>query len=140
MSFGAVYTEYDATTGPRGCQTRAAKGALMHRLLFATAALCALTFAAVPGHADPNQSAPLPYGNLKWRAVGPSVSGGRVTSVAGSDSDSLLYYAGAAGGGIWRSTDGGSSWTSVDDSLPVNAIGAVAIAASNKKVVWVRTG
>ncbi|MBV8171121.1 MAG: hypothetical protein JO219_04225 [Candidatus Eremiobacteraeota bacterium] len=85
-------------------------------------------------------AADLPYGNLKWRSIGPAVSGGRATSVAGSDADPLLYYAGAAGGGIWRSNDAGASWSAVDEALPVNAIGAVAIAPSNKNIVWVGTG
>ena len=81
-----------------------------------------------------------PYAGLKWRALGPAISGGRAAAVAGTDADPLLYYAGAAGGGIWRSTDAGASWTAVYEALPVNAIGAVAIAASNKKVVWLGTG
>ena len=103
----------------------------LNAILVAVLIVCA----CVPVHADN-----LPYGSLKWRAIGPAVSGGRATSVAGSDADPLLYYAGAAGGGIWRTNDGGSSWTAVDESLPVNAIGAVAIAPSNKNIVWVGTG
>jgi photosystem II stability/assembly factor-like uncharacterized protein len=82
----------------------------------------------------------VPYANLKWRTIGPAISGGRVAAVAGTDADPLLYYAGAAGGGIWRSNDAGSTWTAVYEDLPVNAIGAIAIAPSNKRVVWVGTG
>ncbi|MBV8082768.1 MAG: glycosyl hydrolase, partial [Candidatus Eremiobacteraeota bacterium] len=103
---------------------------------FVEAALCALVLlTSVPVFAGD-----VPYENLKWRSIGPAVSGGRATSVAGTDADALLYYAGAAGGGIWRTIDAGNSWTAVDESLPVNAIGAVTIAPSNKHVVWVGTG
>ena len=91
--------------------------------------------ACVPAHAET-----APYAHLKWRAIGPALSGGRATSVAGTDSDPFLYYAGAAGGGIWRSTDAGTTWKAVFESLPVNAIGAVAIAPSNKNVVYIGTG
>ena len=80
------------------------------------------------------------YGSLKWRSIGPALSGGRATSVAGSDTDPYLYYAGAAGGGIWRSKDAGASWMPVFESMPVNAIGAIAIAPSNPNIVWAGTG
>src|SRR5271165_183319 len=91
--------------------------------------------AAVPAAGDTS-----PYANLKWRAIGPALSGGRMAAVAGTDADPFLYYAGAAGGGVWRSHDAGTTWESVGDSIDVNAIGAIAIAASNKNVVWVGTG
>jgi photosystem II stability/assembly factor-like uncharacterized protein len=72
--------------------------------------------------------------------MGPAVAGGRVTSVAGSAHDPSLYYLGAAGGGVWKSTDGGASWVPVFDSEPVGAIGAVAIDPSDDNTVWVGTG
>lgn len=89
----------------------------------------------------PSASAsPLPAGNLEWRETGPASPGGRVTSVAGSAHDPNLYYLGAAGGGVWKSTNGGSSWTPVFDKEAVGAIGAVAIDPSNDNTVWVGTG
>ena len=80
------------------------------------------------------------YAALKWRSIGPAISGGRATSVAGADADPYLYFLGAAGGGVWRSQDAGASWKAVFETMPVNAIGAVAIAPSDKNVVWVGTG
>src|SRR5580704_10273197 len=106
------------------------------RRLFDAIIMCVVTFTvAVPVLADT-----ISYSNLKWRTIGPATSGGRAAAVAGTDADPLLYYAGAAGGGIWRSNDAGSTWTAVDETLPVNAIGALAIAPSNKSVVWAGTG
>jgi photosystem II stability/assembly factor-like uncharacterized protein len=85
-------------------------------------------------------AAPLPLQNLHWRETGPAIAGGRVTSVAGSAHDPNLYYLGAAGGGVWKSTDGGAAWTPVFDKEGVGAIGAVAIDPTDDETVWVGTG
>ncbi len=89
---------------------------------------------------SPAVAEPLPTGNLPWRETGPAIAGGRVTSVAGSAHDPNLYYLGAAGGGVWKSTDGGAAWTAVFDKEQVGAIGAVAIDPANDDTVWVGTG
>jgi photosystem II stability/assembly factor-like uncharacterized protein len=81
-----------------------------------------------------------PFADLKFRNVGPQVSGGRLGAVAGTDADSSLYYAGAAGGGVWKTTNAGQSWTPVFDKEPAQSIGAIAIDPSNVNVVWVGTG
>jgi photosystem II stability/assembly factor-like uncharacterized protein len=81
-----------------------------------------------------------PYGNLKWRSVGPAVAGGRVPAVAGIDSDPNVYYIGAAGGGVWKTDNGGATWTPVFAKQDVSAIGAVTIDPGNENVVWVGTG
>jgi photosystem II stability/assembly factor-like uncharacterized protein len=78
---------------------------------------------------------------VKFRAIGPATSGGRVPAVAGSDRDPALYYAGGAGGGVFKSSDGGSSFQSVwTNASKFGAIGAIAIAPSDDKTVWVGTG
>ncbi len=79
-------------------------------------------------------------GALRYRSIGPAISGGRITAVAGSDQDPYLYYAGAADGGIFKSVDGGVSWQAVFDRAPVAAIGAVAIDPANAQNIWVGTG
>jgi photosystem II stability/assembly factor-like uncharacterized protein len=85
-------------------------------------------------------AAPLPTGNMHWRETGPAAPGGRVTSVAGSAHDPNLYYIGSAGGGVWKTTDGGAAWEPVFDKEDVGAIGAVTIDPSNDETVWVGTG
>ncbi len=85
-------------------------------------------------------AAPSPYGRLKWREIGPAVSGGRVAAVAGFARDPRLYYVGTAGGGLWRSGNGGLTWDPVMDHASVAAIGAVSIDPTNENVVWVGTG
>ena len=76
---------------------------------------------------------------LSFRFVGPVV-GNRVASVAGIPGDPATYYAGAASGGIWKTTDGGIRWNPIFDSMPVQAIGALAVAPSDSGVVWAGTG
>src|SRR5215472_10433735 len=76
---------------------------------------------------------------LAFRFVGPAV-GNRIASVAGVPGDPFTYYAGAASGGVWKTTDGGIRWLPVSDSMPVQAIGALAVAPSDPAIVWVGTG
>ena len=78
--------------------------------------------------------------NLRFRNLGPSVGGGRVTAVVGIAGDPNVYYVGAAGGGVWKTTDGGDSWDAVFKDQPTASIGAIALAPSNPNLVWVGTG
>ena len=78
------------------------------------------------------------YSQLKYRHIGPE--GNRVTSVSGVNGDPFTYYAGAASGGLWKSTDGGVHWAAIFDDQPVSSIGSIAVAPSDPNVVWVGTG
>ena len=81
-----------------------------------------------------------PFDHLRWRSVGPAASGGRVSAVVGSATDPFLYYVGAAGGGVWKSANGGATWDPVFDKEGIAAIGAIAVSPADEKVVWVGTG
>ena len=78
--------------------------------------------------------------NLKFRNLGPAVGGGRVTAAVGIPGDPNVYYIGAGGGGVWKTTDGGNSWDAVFKDQPTASIGAIALAPSNPNLVWVGTG
>jgi len=80
-----------------------------------------------------------PADALSFRFLGPVV-GNRVASIAGVPGDPSIYYAGAASGGVWKTTDGGIRWVPVADSMPVAAIGALAVAPSDPSIVWAGTG
>src|SRR5262249_41985436 len=77
---------------------------------------------------------------LRWRNIGPN-RGGRSQAVAGSTKRPLEYYLGATGGGLWKTTDGGTTWRPVTDGqLKSSSIGAVAVSESNPDVVYIGTG
>src|ERR1700742_1860860 len=77
--------------------------------------------------------------NLSFRFMGPAV-GNRISAAAGVVGDLNTYYAGAASGGVWKSTDKGATWAPVFDAMPVQAIGALAVSRSDPKQVWAGTG
>jgi photosystem II stability/assembly factor-like uncharacterized protein len=83
---------------------------------------------------------PDPFQNLKFRNLGPAAAGGRVSAVVGIPGNPHIYYAGAAAGGVWKSTDGGQHWDSVLKDADTASIGAIALAPSNPNLVWVGTG
>lgn len=80
------------------------------------------------------------FRNVKFRNIGPAIAGGRVSSVQGIPGNPDVYYVGAAGGGVWKTTNGGSSWKDVFKNEPTSSIGAIALAPSNPHLVWVGTG
>ncbi len=79
-------------------------------------------------------------GILRWRNIGPN-RGGRSIAVAGSAARPYEYYFGATGGGLWKTTDGGTTWTPVTDGqLGSSSVGAVAVAMSNPDIVYLGMG
>src|SRR5258706_11949560 len=77
---------------------------------------------------------------LKWRNIGPNRGGRSITST-GSTSRPLEYYFGAVGGGLWKTTDGGTTWKPITDGqLKSSSVGAVAISESNPDVVYIGMG
>jgi photosystem II stability/assembly factor-like uncharacterized protein len=77
---------------------------------------------------------------LQWRSIGPD-RGGRSIAVAGHRDRPYEYYFGATGGGLWKTTDGGTSWRPVTDGQIRSAsVGAVAVAPSHPDVVYVGMG
>ncbi len=77
---------------------------------------------------------------LHWRSIGPYV-GGRVIAVTGVTQQPNLFYMGATGGGVWKSANYGATWQNLSDGQFDNAnIGAIAVAPSDPKVIYVGTG
>ena len=106
-----------------------------HRILAFVALLASLTFAP-PIHA---QFDPSLYAGMQWRQVGP-FRAGRVTGVSGVPGQPAIYYMGTAGGGAWKTTDGGMVWKPIFDKAHVASIGAIAVAPSNPNIVYIGTG
>jgi photosystem II stability/assembly factor-like uncharacterized protein len=74
------------------------------------------------------------------RNIGPANMSGRVTAIAVLADRPATMYVAAASGGVWKTTNAGTTWTPVFDEQPVSSIGDVAVAPSNPDVVWVGTG
>lgn len=79
------------------------------------------------------------FSAMQWREVGP-YRGGRSAAVAGIPADRKTYYFGAAGGGVWKTDDGGTSWRNVSDGFFGGSIGAVAVSEWDPNVVYVGGG
>ena len=100
------------------------------RSTFLVCLIGALSLTAPAGAADRT------FPGVKYRAIGP-FAGGRAAPGVGVPGDPLTYYVAAAGGGVWKSEDGGLNFKPVFDGQPASVIGAIAVAPSDKSVVYV---
>ncbi len=116
---------------------------LMTKLRFrvvSIAVICVMATSAAALRADgPDASAPGELKTLKYRSIGPA-AGGRICRVTGVAGDPRIYYAATAAGGLWKSTDGGSSFKPVTDELPISSVGSVALAPSNSNIIYISGG
>ncbi len=76
---------------------------------------------------------------MKWRQVGP-FRGGRALAGTGVAGDPLTYYFGSVAGGVWKTTNGGNTWTPMTDKTGIMSVGAIAVAPSDPNVIYVGTG
>ncbi len=90
-----------------------------------------------PLHAQ--QVSPELLHGLTWRLIGPH-RGGRVTAVAGIAGNTKTYYMGTPGGGVWKTTNAGTTWFPIFDQAHVASIGDLVVAPSNPNVIYVATG
>jgi photosystem II stability/assembly factor-like uncharacterized protein len=74
------------------------------------------------------------------RGIGPASMGGRIDDIVGVDSNPYIFYVGSATGGVWKTTNNGTTFTPIFDTYSTASIGDVAIAPSNPDIVWVGTG
>src|SRR5215471_6754529 len=115
-------------------------------VLLAAAALPAASFDVAHGWQTRNQATtivdPSLYRQVYYRPLSPVFSrGGRVTAVTGVPADPRIFYMGAAGGGVWKTTDGGGRWEPLTDGqIGVGTIGAIDVALSDPNVIYMGTG
>ncbi len=80
------------------------------------------------------------FAGLKFRSLGPAVASGRISSLAVDPRNRRRYFVGVASGGVWKTTNAGTTWTPVFDDQPSFSIGAVALDPKNPFRIWVGTG
>lgn len=126
-----------------------------NRLSASWAALCLLVLAALPLGAQRRSARPSNgaataapttlsydqkrYESLQWRCIGP-FRGGRSAAVTGVPGKPNLYYFGATGGGVWRTTDGGQTWENISDGHFGGSIGAIDVSLSDPNIIYVGGG
>jgi hypothetical protein len=112
------------------------KNRLFSRSLAAGVCLALACLFSIPLQAQSSGVNPKLYEKLKFRAIGP-FRGGRVCAVAGVPSQPDVYYFGATGGGVWKTTDGGINWEAVaDGQIGTGSVGAIAVAESDPNVIY----
>lgn len=104
-------------------------------LLIYIVSICSTIHAAPP---DPMKSAT--FNGLKIRSIGPALTGGRIGAFAVHPKNRSHYYAAVASGGVWKTTNAGTTWTPIFDSQPAYSIGTITLDEKNPNVLWVGTG
>src|SRR6187455_2739065 len=111
--------------------------------VLSSAAIAAVLLTVTPAAQDATKTdkpeSPKEFKALKYRNIGPA-AGGRVSRAAGVPGDPATFYAATASGGVWKSTDGGTTWRSVFDDQPISSIGSIAVAPSDPNVIYVGSG
>ncbi len=98
--------------------------------------LAILLLAAAPAAAQIDDA----VGGLKLREVGPALMGGRIADVAVHPERPTTWYVAVGSGGLWKTTNAGTTWTPIFDDQPSYSIGTVALDPSNPETVWAGTG
>lgn len=87
---------------------------------------------------DPMQSGT--FSALKFRSIGPCLMSGRISSIAVNPQDHSNYYVAVASGGVWKTTNRGTTWEPIFDGEGSYSIGCIVIDPKNPLVLWVGTG
>lgn len=137
FAFGAVLTAEEVDVQPQASSTAAKnkKGAKKEE-----------SKAASPTKEEQKEEEKKPgmnvdtFAGLKFRSLGPAVASGRVMSIAVNPKNKFEYYAGVASGGVWKTTNDGTTWTPVFDDQGSYSIGWVTLDPNDPQVVWVGAG
>jgi len=103
------------------------------------ALICFIASASFVSHLSAQTLDPSLYQGLRWRLIGP-FRGGRTVAISGVPNNPNLFFMAPNNGGVWKTTDAGHTWTPIFDGQPTGSIGALAVAASDPKTIYVGSG
>lgn len=106
----------------------------------ADAELGQLSTQATTSPAEEKPPGPQSFAGLKFRALGPALSSGRVGDIAVNPENHSEYYVAVASGGVWKTVNGGTTFTPIFDSQGSYSIGCITIDPRNPHTIWVGTG
>ena len=78
--------------------------------------------------------------SFRWRSIGPAVASGRIADIAIDPTDRSTWYVAASSGGVWKTTNAGTTWDPIFDDYGSYSIGAIALDAGDHLTLWVGTG
>lgn len=107
----------------------------LHFILYVAAAMGLLYASSAVSETVPQTL----YNGMRWRQVGP-FRGGRAEAATGISGDPLTYYFGAVAGGVWKTVNGGATWTPITDRQGIYSVGAITVDPTNPNVIYVGTG
>lgn len=106
--------------------------------------LASILFAAVTALAPGPLAAQVPdsalLASFKWRNIGPANMGGRIVDIEAVESSFRIVFLASASGGVWKSTNAGTTWEPIFDHYPSASIGDIAIFQPDPDIIWVGTG
>lgn len=108
---------------------------LLAFLILQIVALAAISFKPLAAQSISERA----YSNLKWRLVGP-YRAGWATMAVGVPNEPEVFYFGAAGGGVWKTTDAGRTWQGLMQHEASSSIGAIDLSSSNPNIIYAGTG
>lgn len=115
----------------------------MKKLLKAAVAV-SIALSCSPTYADKNDKDEIfsssTFKAMELRNIGPAYMSGRIADIAIDQNNPSTWYTAVGSGGVWKTTNAGTTWTPIFDDQPVYSIGDVTIAPSNSNIIWVGTG
>ena len=115
----------------------------MRKLLKAAVAV-SVALSCSPTYADKDDSDGIfsssTFEAMELRNIGPAYMSGRIADIAIDQNNPSTWYTAVGSGGVWKTTNAGTTWEPIFDDQPVYSIGDVTIAPSNSNIIWVGTG
>jgi photosystem II stability/assembly factor-like uncharacterized protein len=140
LRYASSASQFEAHRIPEVSLMPSRTGKTLYSALY-TAAVLVVASISIQGR-DAGNGGPDPsvFKKLEWRSVGPCNMGGRIADVEGVPGNPNIVYVGSASGGVWKTTNGGTSWAPIFERQGTISVGDIAVQPDNPDVVWVGTG